>query len=258
MGMAMMVCLFFVTGRYFLPLRVLCLAAMIFFGYAFTLTHSRGGFIGLIFGLLSFLLARFGWRKALPFTAALLPALFFLFAGRQTDIDTTQGTGQDRIQLWNDALIAFIRNPLFGLGTGLFQQSAGLVAHNSYLQAYSELGFFGGTLFVGAFYLAVVSLYRLGSCQERIIDPELRRLRPYLVGLVGGFMGCMATMSLTDMLPTYMVLAVVVAYLRVATVRPPLPQLPRFQPGLVLRLAGVSALTLVVFRLYVWFTFIAG
>src|SRR5439155_26897444 len=180
-GMAMMACLFFLGGRRALPLRAFCLAALLFFGYAITLTHSRGGFIGLLFGVGSFLVARFGWRRAVPFAAVLLPVLFILFAGRQTTIDTSSDTAQGRIQLWNDGLVAFTKNPLFGLGTGLFQQEAGLVAHNSYIQAYSELGFFGGTLFVGAFYLCLWSLHRLGLCQEQIIDPDLRRLRPCLI-----------------------------------------------------------------------------
>ncbi len=255
-GMAMMVCLFYLGGRQALPLRVFCLAALPFFGYAITLTHSRGGFIGLLFGVGSFLVARFGWRRAVPFAAVLLPVFFFLFAGRQTNIDTSSGTAQGRIQLWNDGLVVFLKNPIFGLGTGLFREETGLVAHNSYIQAYSELGFFGGTLFVGAFYLCLWCLYRLGLCQEQIIDPELRRLRPYLVGLVGGFMGCMVSMSLTDMLPTYAVLALVVVYLRLTALRRPLAIMPQFHSGLALCLAGVSMLTLVVFFVYIRLTFV--
>ena len=112
------------------------------------------------------------------------------------------------------------------------------------------------SIFVGAFYCALVTLHRLGSCKGRIVDPELQRLRPYLVGLIGGFMGCMLTMSLTDMLPTYTLLGIITVYRRVTLVRPPMPNLPRFNGSLMLRMVGVSALTLIVFRLYVWFTFI--
>jgi hypothetical protein len=71
-------------------------------------------------------------------------------------------------------------------------------------------------------------------------------------------MACMMTMSLTDMIPTYTVLGMVVVYLRVTPIRPPLPNLLRFNSGLVLRLAVVSALTLVGLRLYVWFAFVTG
>jgi hypothetical protein len=257
-GAAIMVCLFFVNGRQAMVLRVFCLATMMFLGYAMSLTSSRGGFVGLLFGLVSFLLARFGWKKALPFAAMLLPVLFIVFGGRQTDLNISSGTGQGRIQLWNDGLVLFLRAPIFGLGTGLFREEVGYVTHNSYLQAYSELGFFGGTLFLGAFYLALSDLYRVGLHQGQVLDSEMQRLRPYLVGVIGGFMACMLTMSLTDMLPTYTMLGFVVAYLRVTAIRPPLPRLLRFNMGLVLRLVGVSAFALAFFLLYIRFTFVPG
>jgi putative inorganic carbon (hco3(-)) transporter len=257
-GMAIMIGLFYLGGRQSILIRVLSLAALAFLGYTVTLTHSRGGFVGLLIGLLSFLFARFGWRKALPFAAAILPILFLLFSGRQTDLDLNTGTGQGRIQLWNDGLVKFTTAPFFGLGTGLFVEEIGHVVHNSYIQAYSELGFFGGTIFLGAFYCALVTLHRLGLCKRQIVDPDLERLRPYLVGLIGGFMGCMLTMSLTDMLPTYTILGLATVYRRVTVLQPPLPSLPRFNAGLILRMATVSALTLIVFRLYVWSTFVPG
>jgi O-antigen ligase len=257
-GMAMMVFLFFVSStRTMVLLRVLCIPALGVLGYAVTLTHSRGGFIGLLIGVISFLFARYGWRKACLIAAALIPILFLLFAGRQTNLDVDSGTGQQRIQLWNDGLVLFTRAPLFGIGTGLFREKIGHVVHNTYLQAYSELGFFGGTIFLGAFYCSLWVLYRIGLQPKQIADPELQRFRPYLVGLVGGFMGCMLTMSLTDMLPTYSVLGLVTAYVGMTGVRPPV-SLPRFNFGFVLRMAMLSALTLVAFRLYVWHTFIPG
>ncbi|HLJ95939.1 MAG TPA: O-antigen ligase family protein [Gemmataceae bacterium] len=259
LGMVMMICLYYTTGRASFLIRIFYLAAFVFFGYAIILTLSRGGFLGLVFGLMTFLLARFGWRKALPLAAVLLPIVFFIFAGRSTNVfDVSSDTAQNRIQLWNDALILFLRVPIFGLGTGLFREQVGLVVHNSYLQAYTELGFFGGMLFVGAFYIVLLDLHRLRSAQDQITDPELRRLRPYLMGLVGGFMGCMMSMSVTDMLPTYTVLGIVVVYLRVLNIRPPLPKLLEFNGGLVGRLVLVSMLTLVAFRLYVSFTFVVG
>jgi O-antigen ligase len=257
-GMAVMICLYFMMGRQSPFLRILCLAALPVFGYAMTLTHSRGGFIGLLIGVMCYLCARFGWRKAVPVAAFLLPILFVLFAGRQTNLDTSSGTGQQRIQLWNDGLVKFVSAPIFGLGTGLFKEEIGLVCHNSFLQAYSELGFFGGSVFTGAFYYALWMLFRLGRYQSKIIDPEMARLRPYLAGLVGGFMGCMLTMSVVDMIPTYTILGLVTVYLRVTALRPPVPPLPQVGFGLVLRMIGASALTLLVFRLYVWQTFIPG
>ena len=258
-GMATMVCLFFLSSpRTNFLFRVLCIPALGLLGYSLTLTHSRGGFLGLLIGALSFLFARFGWRKACLMAGALIPLLFVVFAGRQTDIDTDSGTGQQRIQLWNDSLVLFMRAPCFGIGTGQFYQTIGKVVHNTYLQSYSELGFFGGTLFLTAFCYALLALYRLGVRRDEVLDPELRRLGPYLMGLVGGFMGCMMTMSLSEMLPTYTVLGLVVSYVGLTRLRPPPLDLPRFNLGFVCRMALLSALTLVAFRFYVWHTFIAS
>jgi hypothetical protein len=255
---AMMACLYYVSGKrsHFL-VRLLCLAGLGLFGYAMTLTHSRGGFLGLLVAMLCLLFARFGWRKAVPVAALVLPILFLLFGGRQTDLSTDSGTGQTRVQLWSDGLVLFMRAPFFGIGTGKYQSAAGLVAHNTFVQNYAELGFFGGTLFVGAFYCALSALCRLSLHQGQILDPELRRLLPYLIAMVAGYMGCMLSMSLHNMVPTYAILGLATAYVRIAATHPPVP-MPRFDAALVLRMLALSAATVVAFRFYVQATMIVG
>jgi O-antigen ligase len=205
----------------------------------------------------SFLFARFGWRKALPFAVLLLPGLLVVFGGRQADFSLDSGTGQERIRLWSDGLVLFMRAPFFGIGTGNYAEAAGHVAHNTFIQCYTELGFFGGVLFVGAYYLACYDLYLMRRHQTKILDPEMRRLLPYLVGLVAGHMGCMLSMSLHDMIPTYAILGMVTAYLRVAVARPPV-SLPRFSSGLVLRLGALGAILLLCFHIYVRFVIVVG
>ena len=126
------------------------------------LTHSRGGFLGMLAALVVLLAARFG-RKALPLGLLVLPAVFVLFAGRQTSISLGSGTGQSRVQLWHEGMILFVGRPLFGIGSERYADYAGHVAHNSFIHGYTELGLVGGTLFLGAFYLAAWSLVRLGG-----------------------------------------------------------------------------------------------
>jgi O-antigen ligase len=255
---AMMICLYFVSGkRWHFLVRLLCLAALGLFGYALTLTHSRGGFLGLLLALLSLLISRFGWRKAVPFAVLVLPVLFLLFGGRQTDLSVDKGTGQTRVQLWSDGLVLFTGAPIFGIGTGNYASAAGLVAHNTFVQNFAELGFFGGTLFVGAFYCAFSALRRLSLHQGQILDPELRRLLPYLVAVVAGYMGCMLSMSLHNMVPTYTILGLATVYVRIAATWPPVP-MARFDAGLVLRMIALSAATVVAFHFYVRSTMIVG
>jgi O-antigen ligase len=256
--LGMVIALYFLCGsRSPLLLRCLCLALLALFAYALTLTFSRGGLLGLLIALGTFLFARFGWRKALPFAIVLLPALLALPGGRQADFSLESGTGQERIRLWSDGLVLFMRAPFFGIGTGKYAEAAGHVAHNTFIQCYTELGFFGGVLFVGAFSLALYALYLVRRHQSQILDPEMRRLLPYVVAIVAGHMGCMLSMSLHDMIPTYTILGIVTAYLGIAVTRPRVA-LPRFSSGLVLRLAALGALLLVCFHIYVRFAIVVG
>lgn len=252
----MMICLYYVGGRRcHLLARLVCLAALGLLGYALTLTHSRGGFLGLLVALLGLLIARFGWRKAVPFALVSLPVLFVVFGGRQTDLNVESGTGQTRVQLWSDGLVLFMRAPLFGIGTGNYQSRAGLVAHNTFVQNYAELGLFGGTLFVGAYYCALTALRRLSLHDAQILDPELRRLLPYLIAVVAGYMGCMLSMSLHNMVPTFTILGLVTVYVRLAATRPPVPML-RFDLTLILHMIVLSVLTVLMFHFYVRYTMV--
>src|SRR5271157_1734267 len=85
--------------------RVPWLGPLAFFGYALALTHSRGGFLGAVVGLMVLFRSRFRGKKSLVLAGAALALMFFLFGGgRQTDISTSEGTGQGRIQGWDTGL----------------------------------------------------------------------------------------------------------------------------------------------------------
>ena len=131
------------------------------------------------------------------------PVLLAVLGGRQTAISTTTNTGQERIQLWNEGMVMFRANPLFGVGMDRYHEEAVQVAHNSYMQSFAELGLFGGSLFLGAFFLAVMGLYRLvrpvadleqgtASAANRpveplILDDTLRQLHPYLTSALTAY-----------------------------------------------------------------------
>src|SRR5262249_27232216 len=145
---------------------------------------SRGGFLAFLIGLLVLFHARFGTWKAGALAGLAVPALLLLFAGRQTTFTGGNDAGEGRIYLWREALVTFKEAPLFGIGQGLFEEQAGLVAHNSFIHCFAELGFLGGTLFLGAFLIALGTIYRLGRPGVVIADPSLQRLRPYLLAIL--------------------------------------------------------------------------
>ena len=95
--------------------RFLWLAPLAVFGLALALTKSRGGFLGAVAGFLVLIWARYGRRKSIILAALALPAAFFLFSGRQTSLSLSEGTSQQRIQLWSDGFQAFRTSPIWGI-----------------------------------------------------------------------------------------------------------------------------------------------
>jgi O-antigen ligase len=206
-------------------LRFVWLAPLALFLFALYLTHSRGGFGAVLLSILVLLWGRYGPRAALILGAVVLPALLLVFAGRQTEF-TTGDTAQARFQLWNEAFAYLKESPLFGIGMGEYSHRTGvqLVAHNSFIHCYGELGFVGGTLFFGAFALSAYFLFRLSSRKVVIVDPILRYWNPYLFAIIVGFIGLMMSLSRSYIVPTYMILGLVTIQMQMAATHPqPLP-----------------------------------
>ena len=237
--MAMTICVYQILEHQ----RWLWVGALMLFGHALMLTHSRGGFIGMLWALVVLLLGRFG-KKALPLGMLVLPVVFFLFAGRQTEISLKSGTGQTRLQLWYDGMIFFTSHPLFGIGSERYAEYAGHVAHNSFIHCYTELGLVGGTLFLAAFYLAFWSLVRLGGKEIPPLSPLLARQRAYVMAIVGGYAGGLMSLSCPYMIPTYTVLGLAAVYVRLAERELGVP-VARLDGRLARRVAAVS-LTFIV------------
>jgi O-antigen ligase len=250
--LAMVVCVYQFGDRPLGLVRVLWLTPIALFGYALILTQSRGGFLGMVVGLLALFHSRYGWKKTLCLSVVVLPPLLLVFGGRQTDIDLSNkgDTAQARIHLWSEGLDCFKQSPLRGIGADQYAEKVGQVAHNSFVHAFVELGFFGGVLFTGAFYLALWSLYRVGSPGTHISNFEMRRLRPYLWAIVAAYAGGMWSLSRCYVVPTYMVLGLASVYIPAAGVRPPLTML-HLSPKLALRLLAVGFVTLVGIYLFV-------
>lgn len=222
--------------------------------YGIMLTQSRGGFIGLLAGLGVLFLERWGWKKTLAAGILALPAMLLLFKGRQMELSVGSATGQERVQVWSDALLAFRQNPLFGVGQGNFGGNGALVAHNSFLQCYAELGFFGGTFFLGAFYLALRQLRDLRPHEHLIGHQTLRVMRPYLLAMLAAYAAAMMSLTRSYLVPTYLMLGLSGAFLACVAASSPLA-LPRFGGRMLRHLfligAACIAATFVFVRLAV-------
>ena len=111
---------------------------------------------------------------------------------------------------------------MFGIGYGNYGDYAGLVAHNSFVHSFVELGFFGGTFFFGMFFFALYSLYKMASIHPDLRHPEITRMKPYVMGILAGWSTGLLTLSRCYVPPTFMVLGTVAAYLNYVnfTLRP--------------------------------------
>lgn len=247
---AIFLCLYWMTDRSLGLLGMLWILPLGLFGYALTLTSSRGGLLALMAGMFLFFRARFGLLRAVILGAVLVPVPLLVLAGRQVAISTNEGTAQDRIQIWADALMEWKVSPLTGIGMQEFFLKSGRVAHNSYLHAFAELGLPGGILFFGAFFLAWCMLMDLCSDRHSIEDPDLHRLQPYLAGMLTSYMMGMFTLSLCYVVPTYAFLGLVTCFLRLATSKPPLEK-PIFDGRLLIRLVGLGMGFLVIMYVFV-------
>lgn len=257
LAVGIILALYWLGDRGPLVVRAIWLAPLALCGYALTQTFSRGGFIGLLVGLVVLFRAAFGTRKALLLSAVALPALFVLSSGRQTDISTSEGTGQLRVRFWSQGFTAMQEVPVFGLGSSRYTDvtSGHQEAHNSFVHAYVELGLLGGALFAGAFYFALrlpsqLDRYRVGSP-----DRDLQRARPFLLGIVAGFAAGMLSSSRSYSPTTYLLIGLMAVWIRLSLARDTFkPSPPRFVGSrLAGRLIVVGLACLVVLYTYTRF-----
>jgi hypothetical protein len=213
---SIILCFYFLTDKMFGFLRSLWLLPIGVLVTGLLCTRSRGGLMSLGAGFLTYILLRFG-RGWSIFAGALGLILLPVVAGRQGDIDIEGGTGQERVQMWAEGLDA-IKSPdiLFGIGQGLYVDLAGLVAHNSYVHSYVELGFFGGTFFFGCFFFSALALFRVTDPKLHLRHPELRRFAPFLAAILAGWAVGLFSLSRCYVVPTYMVIGMASSFIALA------------------------------------------
>jgi len=247
-GMA--ICLWGLGGGPGGAFRVIYLGLLGLFGCALVLSQSRGGLLAVLAAAGLFVWLRWGWRKTALVAVVALPVVLVLVGGRMARLSAGEETAQERINLWSEALLMLRQSPLFGIGSGQFSEEMGLVAHNSYVHCFAELGFVGGTCFLGAFVLCLRSLYQLASGREQDGDPELRRLGLYVLCMVFGYGVGLLSLSRAYVVPTYLVLGLGVVQSQFAYQAGAAPRLA-VSGRLMIGLTSISMLFLIGTYLFV-------
>jgi O-antigen ligase len=219
LAIGMLLCLGrFLAGTGFL--KVFWLIPFGYFGFALTLTRSRGGLLAVVAGLLTFVAARYGWKRALAIALLLVPVALVAVGGRQTQIDLSsrEDSSQGRIQLWAMGLSEFPSSPVWGIGTGAYIERIGACAHNSFVQTFVELGILGGVAFLAAFVLAarVVATTRPSPALSPAAAADVARLRLIVLSILASYMTGMFSLSCNTIPPTYLILALATVYVRLA------------------------------------------
>lgn len=207
---AMVVCGYVAGEKGLGPARWAAAIPFALFAWALVLTHSRGGLMSGLAAVMALVVARIGWRNALPMAALALPVLLMMLGGRQTDLklDDPEDSFQGRLELWNHSLDAFRSSPLVGIGQGRVVDVVGQVCHNSYLHAFVEMGLLGGVAFLGAFLLVARGLWK-----ARPVEGAAARARPFVLAVMVGYAAGLLALSRCYTVPTLMVLAIAAAYL---------------------------------------------
>jgi len=200
--------IYFFTDPRMVGVRYLWVIPLIINAIAMYYTYSRGGLLAGGMALMAWLATKYGKKTAI--TIGLMGACAVPVAlGRMGKIDLSGGTGQQRIQIWSDGLLA-IRNSrlLFGVGEGQYTEISTHVAHNSYVHAFVELGFIGGTFFFGCFFLPAYTFYLMKRYNFKIEHPELERMFPFIAAILADWCMGMCSLSRVYVPPTYMIAGV--------------------------------------------------
>lgn len=229
----------FLVSRAF-HVRLLLVASLAPIGCAFYLTYSRGGFLSLLGASATFLIARYPIKRASMVAMFLMPLVFVVFAGRQTNINlaSDNDTAQGRMHLWRDSLVLFHGAPIFGIGNGMLADEIGLVAHNSYVQAFAELGLFGGIAFIGAFLVPLLDLGRLIAYDRRNSSRRPDSWIGCVLAIIVGYAVGLLSLTRNTEVSTYVILGLAGAFVAV-TAR-------RYPQGVLLRGAALVKRVLVV------------
>lgn len=130
--------------------------------YALYLTNSRGGMLAALAQGFVFAWWRYGTLKAGVLAAAGIAA-FFTLPTRLASTDAVDESAAGRVESWYTGIQLLASHPVFGVGPGNFTSHHHLAAHNSWVQAFAELGLPGYFLWLSFVGISFWMVLRLAS-----------------------------------------------------------------------------------------------
>ncbi len=213
--------------------KLLFLSSTIFIGYAVLYTGSRGGYLGVLTGIIAFFSLIYRRRKFKLVMFVLCAALILLtvlpgeYKSRFMSIFDSEGYSYTnervgRVAIWKRGLLAFRSNPLgvgiknFSLAEGAQKQEEGvigkwMVAHNAYIQIGVELGVLGLILYLFFLISGFMSVKRIVYYAQKLKNYRYHILAYGLTASLVTFMISSMFLSVAYYWNQYIFIAILVA-----------------------------------------------
>ena len=178
----------FLFGPYKLTARVASLFVMVVSCVAIFFTNSRGAVLALVGMIALYFKDRFSKPVAIGLVVVLVLGVTALGPSRMSEINTKESSARERSWAWEQGLNLLQAHPLLGVGRDQFRKKidSGLVAHNNYVQNFSELGLMGFFVFIALMWCCGKSGYLLSQL-KRPDDPHIASLGRMILGSVSGY-----------------------------------------------------------------------
>ncbi|MDP8219692.1 MAG: O-antigen ligase family protein [Candidatus Theseobacter exili] len=160
--------------------------------YALWLTNSRGGLLALLVTVVVYFRNRIKGAKWIFVTLIIAAVIVPVLPSRFTQ--TLFGESSlGRVISWGYGNQMFKANPVFGVGFKMFTEFADWrSAHNSFVNTYAELGFFGYFFWLGLIFVSLLGLYK-AIFDKEYVNTTNRRLVRYgeaIFASLVGFLAC--------------------------------------------------------------------
>jgi len=146
--------------------RVTSLLACVPLVWCIYQTNSRGGWLAFGIMVLAFVYLHLRSKVfGVALAVVALLALVSLGPSRVEGLNVSDDSAHARLVSWGDGNRMLKRWPIFGAGKNRFQEfsSSGLVAHNSFVHCWAELGLFGYFFWLGLVLGSLKDGYALGK-----------------------------------------------------------------------------------------------
>ena len=193
-------------------------------------TFSRGGYIGMIFGIsavIVLLWRRISFNKKIILGLISAAAIVFLLITSQSvlsrflsSFDFNEGSNVERIKNWNQGCEMFADNFFLGVGIGNYSLEINptieyrlpVYAHNLYLDIGAEMGIFALLIWLSLVGITIWQLYKVSKKTE---DSFFRALS---LGLIGSLVWFSAHSFFDTSIYSPTILAIFVVIIALATI----------------------------------------